>query len=283
MRPPLIAFLVLAACASNAPSALPPRAPEPPAPAQRTGASGGVFPTTLVPPANHAFMPMYRRLVEVGNPAGIGRLVERLYGLHGFAVPIVVKECGEESAFYAPRSRTITICYEILRYANDLAGKSGNDRYTLDRNALITVVYFTLHEIGHALIDVLALSLYTDEEEMADQFAFLVATSADDAALVADLIKAPASFLHRHGAAMHGGRARDEHRHGDERAFAALCLLYGRLRNPEVGEALGADAARCIADTARVVDAWNQALAPYSSLDDRTPQTGLAPLAEPAR
>jgi hypothetical protein len=282
MRSPLIAILVLAACAQPASSGPPPRAAGPDEPAPRT-ATPGVFPTTLVTPANHAFMPMYRRLVEVGNPAGIGRLVERLYGLHGFAVPIVVKECGEESAFYAPASRTITICYEILRYANDLAGKSGEGRYALDRNALITVVYFTLHEIGHALIDVLELSLYTDEEEMADQFAFLVATSTDDAALVTDLIKAPASFLHRHGAAMHGGKTSDEHRHGDERAFAALCLLYGRLRNPEVGQALGAEAARCVADTARVVDAWSQALAPYSNLDDRTPQTGLAPFAAPAR
>jgi hypothetical protein len=180
-----------------------------------------------------------------------------LIDLRGLEIPIVVTQCGEANAYYAAASRDITVCYELLSYANELSGKSGAALYQLDRDAAATLIFATLHEIGHALVDALGLPLHTDDEDMADQLAFLVLTNTDHAEQVAH-------------------DAGDVHRPSSERAFVAVCMLYGRHRDPALGEALGAEAERCLESTARIVDAWNEALAPYTRLD--TGRTFFDPL-----
>ena len=57
------------------------------------------------------------------------------------------------------------------------------------------------------------------------------------------------------------------HSSSKDRAFEAMCLLYGRQRDPAIGRALGAAAPRCIAHTRDVMARWNRLLRPYTRID----------------
>jgi len=230
-----------------------------------------VFPTTFVPPEHAAFQPMYERMVELQNPTVLGKLVSTLISLGDLHVPISVEECGEVDAHYVPSTQTIKICYEFIANANRLAGKPEAEWFTLDRNAAAVLAFTALHEMGHALIDVLDLRVRSDEEEdVADQFAFLILTNANDAELVNDIMVAPAVFFHHHGLEQDqaGGPAADDvHSPSAQRAFEAVCILYGRHRDRDLGVALDAQAAGCITHAGEVIDRWNGYLAAYTRID----------------
>lgn len=230
-----------------------------------------VFPTTFVAPTHTAFLPMYERMKELQNPALLGQLVSTLIGLGDLRVPVTVEECGEVSAHYAPATQTITICYEFIANANRLAGKPESEWFALDRNAAAVLAFTALHEMGHALIDVLDLRVGSNEEEdVADQFAFLILTNANDAELVNDIMVAPAVFFHHHGLEQDqaGGPAADDvHSPSAQRAFEAVCILYGRHRDRDIGVALDGQAAGCITHAGEVIDRWNGYLAAYTRID----------------
>jgi hypothetical protein len=226
-----------------------------------------VFPTTLVPPRDAVLMPMYERMRELQNPDGIGKLVSTLISLGARRVPITVEQCGEIDAHYNPNTETIRICYEFIANANRLAGKPETQWFALDQTAASILIFVALHEIGHALVDVFDLTFRGNEEDLADQFAFLLMTNVNDTDLVNRLVAAPAAFFYHHG-------QENEHRPGDvhspsgDRAFEAMCLLYGRHRDPGVGKALGPKvAAGCVDHAAAVVAMWNQLLEPHTRID----------------
>jgi hypothetical protein len=272
--PPLHALplFALAACVSGGTGGL---APGPASSHYLTddeiAAIPNVFPTTFVPPAHAAFQPMYERMVELENPTVIGKLVSTLISLGDLRVPISVEECGEVDAHYVPSTQTIKICYEFIANANRLAGKPEAEWFTLDRNAAAVLAFTALHEMGHALIDVLDLPIRGREEDAADQFAFLMLTNAGDADLVNRIMVAPAVFFHHHGVEQDrtgGPSAVDVHSPSAERAFEAVCLLYGRHRDPDLGVALDDQAAGCITHAAEIVDRWNAYLVAYTRLDN---------------
>jgi hypothetical protein len=260
--------ILLAACVSSTAS---PPASQHYLSKDEIAAIPNVFPTTFVPPEHSAFAPMYERMKELENPTVIGQLVSTLISLGDLRVPISVEECGEITAHYAPSTRSIKICYEFVANANRLAGKPEAEWFVLDRNAAAVLAFTALHEMGHALIDVLALPVGgAREEDAADQFAFLIMTNASDAELVGQIMAAPAVFFHHHGLEQDeagGPSADDVHSPSAQRAFEAICILYGRHRDAELGEALAAAADGCITHAADVIDTWNGYLAAHTRLD----------------
>lgn len=229
-----------------------------------------VFPATLVPPRTPAMRSMHARMVELRNPELLGQLVSTLISLGDRNVPIVVEECGDIDAHYNTRTRRIRICYEMIAMANRLAGKPRSDWYVLDQDAASVLIFIALHEIGHALVDVLELRFRGNEEDLVDQFAFLVMTNVNDVELARRLIRSPAAFFYHHGAevdANRGHRADDEHSPSKDRAFEALCLLYGRHRDQTIGQALGKHAAVCDRHATDVMALWNGLLERHTRLD----------------
>jgi hypothetical protein len=84
-------------------------------------------------------------------------------------------ECGEENAFYDPEAQKITLCYEIIEWAESISSEGENP----DEVAQNILTFFSLHEIGHALIDLYELPITGREEDVADQIAtfFLLGTN----------------------------------------------------------------------------------------------------------
>jgi hypothetical protein len=142
-----------------------------------------------------------------------------------------VAECdGEANAFY--EEDTVTVCYEYLDYIVQSATQAAARGATLPTNPLIgpTVDVF-LHEVGHAVFDMLEVPVFGREEDAADQFsayimlqfapvdaqrliravAFLGATEAREAQQKAPELKA---FADAHGLPA-------------QRYFNVICMAYG--------------------------------------------------------
>ncbi|MER2267940.1 DUF4344 domain-containing metallopeptidase [Methylobacterium oxalidis] len=87
-----------------------------------------------------------------------------------------LKECsGEPNAWYDPRTRTITICYEliasILRLAPVTTSPAGVSRQDAIRGPVLQILF---HESSHALFHLLLIPILGREEDAADQVAALV-------------------------------------------------------------------------------------------------------------
>lgn len=98
---------------------------------------------------------------------------------------VVAQECGRVDIFYSSDTRSITVCYEFMKYLEDLAQRvvQFEARYPksfpieLDRNAQLAGSFagIILHESGHALFDILNVPMFGREEDAADQIAAFVA------------------------------------------------------------------------------------------------------------
>lgn len=92
-----------------------------------------------------------------------------------YDVRIAGAECGKENAFYHPREKAITMCYEFV----DAARRAGeavyaNDPVAADDFAYNVVDGIVLHEVGHALVDIYDLPVTGMEEDAVDQFSALI-------------------------------------------------------------------------------------------------------------
>ena len=79
------------------------------------------------------------------------------------------KDCGEANAYYNPRDKSITFCYELMeRFFLDFKSVGNSDQQA---NELMNkaVNYVFLHELGHALIDNYDLNITANEEDAADR------------------------------------------------------------------------------------------------------------------
>lgn len=145
-------------------------------------------------------------------------------------VTMQVKSCGEVDAYY--ENATITVCYEYLAYIQAHAPAWRNDDGIRRRDAVIgpTVDLF-LHEMAHALFDLLKIPVFGREEDAADLFSayILLQSGREDAhALITGVAflgqkethEAMASNLEfRHFAKEHGLPG--------QRFFNVLCVAYG--------------------------------------------------------
>jgi len=146
-------------------------------------------------------------------------------------VVILIQSCdGDVNAYY--EKATIVICYEYLAYIHSHAPLDADEYGVTRRDAIIgpTVDLF-LHEMGHAVFDLLKIPVLGREEDAADLFSAYILLHADRADARA-LITGTA-FLGRQ-------ETRDamainlelkhfakEHGHPGQRYFNVLCIAYG--------------------------------------------------------
>lgn len=93
-------------------------------------------------------------------------------------VTTVVKACDVVNAFYDPESNELTMCLEMIAEIGVRAAAAGLEG--AEAGGPLIFIYF--HELGHALIDVLALPITGKEEDAVDQLAtaLLVDEGIDD-------------------------------------------------------------------------------------------------------
>lgn len=188
-------------------------------------------------------------------------------------VPTVFETCGVENAFYHPQQKRITFCYELL---GTFAAIVGTDKSLTEEEVetvmLGSTLFFLLHEIGHALVDVLNIPITGREEDAVDDLAGLILIEADG---YEELLGAAYSFdvLAQHVEASGQNLAFwDEHSLNAQRAYTLTCLVFGSqpdsytdLVGPNVLPVKRAE--RCPNEYRQKSSAWERLLATHMKAD----------------
>jgi len=94
---------------------------------------------------------------------------------------IRIRECdGDKNAFY--EDYTVTVCYEYLKYILDKAPNGTTPGGITRKDVLVgAAVDVFLHEIGHAVFDILDIPIFGREEDAADFFSAYIILQAEPA------------------------------------------------------------------------------------------------------
>src|SRR5690242_14341983 len=130
--------------------------------------SSRVF-VTYVPPENSAYQDVYDILRQHGALERIQEILSPLRSPE--ELTIKTTECKEVNSWYRREDHkpTVTICYEFLkRVLETLPDKNSPDGVSPVDAAVGQFFWVTLHEVGHASFDMLAVPIFGHEEDAAD-------------------------------------------------------------------------------------------------------------------
>lgn len=155
-------------------------------------------------------------------------------------IPVNFASCGEANAYYDPRARSITMCYEWIVKRENLARASFTNPTPVAITDAVTrsTLYVVDHEIGHALIDLLGIPVLGREEDAADGFsAFIMLERGSPTDAYSVLQGALSNGQHY---IFDGGNKADVHSLNDQRFYNMLCWLLGSDSARFTGTALQA-------------------------------------------
>jgi len=184
---------------------------------------------SYVQPSNPAHQPIYEALQQ-------RRVLERFKGyLSPLRLPrtLILKTAGcdgESNAWYEDSEHAVTVCYEyiheVLRNAPEVTTAAGVTR----QDAIIgpTIEVF-LHEIGHAIFDLLKVPILGREEDAADHVAsyLMLHLDKDIARQTVDGV----AFMYAHEMQSESPGLKhfaDVHGVSAQRFYNLLCLAYGQ-------------------------------------------------------
>src|SRR5688572_19258897 len=135
------------------------------------GNTGGQIQISYVEPKNPAHRPIYERLQK-------RRVLEDLRDFLSplkLPKPLTIKTegCGVVNAYYS--SGTVTICYEYVAWLHQIAQQvTLSNEISLEDAVVGPFVDVLLHEVAHAIFDLLKIPLFGREEDAADQLAAFI-------------------------------------------------------------------------------------------------------------
>ena len=180
------------------------------------------------------------------------------------SITLSFDECDVANAFYKPEEQKIVFCYELLgQLAQQFQGdKEYEDLFTG------TYTFVLLHELGHALIDVLNLPVTGREEDAADQLATWMLIDGSEEEQGALQSAAIWFSLNAQRSRVSKLAFADEHSLDAQRFFNILCWIYGHDPDSEediVSEGyLPVDRAEgCPAEFDRMDSSWDKLLEPH--------------------
>ncbi|MCA9517857.1 MAG: hypothetical protein KC635_23115 [Myxococcales bacterium] len=188
---------------------------------------------TYLPSASPALAPIH-------DAFAAGRYLDRALAVVAkeLALPaplrVVMADCGSVNAAYLNGRATLVVCHEVVaKFVDQFRPRYGADAAALGEAVVSATVFTTLHEVGHALIELLRLPVLGNEEDAADRIAAVYllrdpATGAGRALAAADATGALASVDW------------DVHPFGAQRRYNVLCLTLGALNDPRLS-AIGED------------------------------------------
>lgn len=199
----------------------------------------------------------------------------------GKPVALRLADCEAPNAWYLPERREVQLCLQLAELVADLLAPQVEDEEQLLRAVDGTLRFILLHEVGHALIDVLQLPVTGREEDAVDQLAVWLLLAQDDGAEA--VLSAATVFA---GNASGGGDFAAAHALDEQRYFNMVCWVYGsapdRLAELPADWGLPAErAAGCGEEFQRLGQAWTRLLAAHqpTPLPTRRP----APATKPTR
>lgn len=144
------------------------------------------------------------------------------------AFHLIARECHEENAFYTPSEWSLTLCYELIDEINRDAPKADQmkEGVTHDDVVLGEVVFVVLHELGHAVFDMLQVPVFGREEDAADQMAVFLAMQFSRE-VARTIVRGDYYFFNNHGDPTEWSRYADEHGTNSQRLYNGLCWAYG--------------------------------------------------------
>jgi hypothetical protein len=174
-----------------------------------------------VDPRNPAFQPIQERLRK--------RLV--LEQLKAFLTPLRLPQklrvhfdqCGAASRPYKPQAPA-TICYEMIDAIERIAARA--DPNIREMVLVGTVVQAVLHEVAHAIFDILQVPVWGRSKDAADMLAaFIMLQFGEDVAR--QTIIGTAVFWELSGKSWTGSAFADVQSPEPQRYFNYLCIAYG--------------------------------------------------------
>ena len=142
-------------------------------------------------------------------------------------ISIVLMTCGEVDAFYDPQRIEIHLCVELL---DDLNAKFAEEENDSIRTAevLNAGLFIVMHEVGHALVDQLGLTVIVREEDVVDGIAAYLLLDEDESGVSASpILNGAAFFVSDEGEDFDDSTFADEHSLGPQRFYNLLCYAYG--------------------------------------------------------
>ena len=170
--------------------------------------------------------------------------------------------CDGPNAWYLPETREVQVCLGLARHLAGLLAAQLDDEEQLLQALDGALRFIALHELGHALVDVLQLPVTGREEDAVDQFAVWLLLGEGDSAAV---LSAASLF----GSEVSGGAdVAAAHSLDQQRYFSMLCWVYGsdaEARGALLEDwALPADrAAQCGEEYAQLGRSWQRLLAAH--------------------
>jgi hypothetical protein len=152
------------------------------------------------------------------------------------SVALAAEECGEESTTYRRDVRRVVVCYELVHAIADAFRDEGLAEGEHADAVAGVATFVAAHQVAHALVHLLALPVYDDEEKAADQLtALLVSRRSPEAALWAARYFA-AGDLGEGGTLARGTAFAGAHALDPRRLRDVLCWTWGA--DPESRPAL---------------------------------------------
>ena len=124
------------------------------------------------PPENPALQNLYDLLRERHALESIQEILMPFRSPE--ALTIKTAECKAINAWYRRETfkPTVTVCYELLKHIlGSLPNEDNPDGLTPADAAVGQFFFATLHEVGHAIFDILDVPMFGHEEDAADNFA----------------------------------------------------------------------------------------------------------------
>jgi hypothetical protein len=198
-----------------------------PAPTQaQTGATDNNLQIAYLHPDNHALRPIYTWLME-------RQTLERMRDALSFIKlprPLLLRfaQCNDDNAWYDYAQHNVTFCYELVAHIQKIAPKKMQEGVHPQDAVAGAVVFSFLHEVGHAVFDMLTIPILGREEDAADQFAAHAILFVDKSD-AKRLIGGAAWMWAQDAKANKPGRGdlADVHSLSSQRFFNLLCMAYG--------------------------------------------------------
>ncbi len=86
-----------------------------------------------------------------------------------YDVNIVFTNCDEANAFYSEDTKSLTMCYELMKDVEGIYAESGYEGEELEQVVFRNTLATFFHELGHGMIDFHQMPITGREEDVADQ------------------------------------------------------------------------------------------------------------------
>ena len=182
---------------------------------------------------------------------------------------IRTRSCAEQNAFYDPKDRSVTICFEMMERFLGVFKASGETEERAYEKMFDSMRFVFLHEIGHALIDAYDLPVAGNEEDAADRLAAYVnLTELGEEGVKAVYAAADAFNLEAKQSVPSKRKFADEHLLNEQRFYTSLCMIYGsdaskHAKILDAGYLPKERAVRCRSEYTRTVESWRSLLDPW--------------------